>query len=220
MGISFMDHTGLTALPSQEHPLHKPASSPISRWWSTCESMGSGSPCRGRDCPRFLWPAAQPTRTPCVGSRRLARRMVLATRRRSSDSQGSLRRRSYALWRWCSSHLPPGPIDLSTQVDDVVGEIKWKDLDGIVLVGHSYGGMVITQVAEQLRDRISAIVYLGAFLPADGQSLLDITHTTPCRRSLRFRRIPPPTFMVNAADSAWVDSKLTPHPTGCFTEKL
>src|SRR5579863_976671 len=55
------------------------------------------------------------------------------------------------------SHLPPGPIDLSTQIDDVVGEIKWKDLDGIVLVGHSYGGMVITGVAEQLRNRISAI---------------------------------------------------------------
>jgi pimeloyl-ACP methyl ester carboxylesterase len=77
------------------------------------------------------------------------------------------------------SHLAPGSIDLNTQIDDVVGEIKWKDLGGIVLVGHSYGGMVITGVAEQLRNRISAIVYLDAFLPADGQSLFDITHTTP-----------------------------------------
>jgi pimeloyl-ACP methyl ester carboxylesterase len=66
------------------------------------------------------------------------------------------------------SHLPPGSIDLSTHIDDMVGEIKWKDLDGIVLVGHSFGGMVITGVAEQLRNRISAIVYLDAFLPADG----------------------------------------------------
>jgi pimeloyl-ACP methyl ester carboxylesterase len=117
------------------------------------------------------------------------------------------------------SHLPPGPIDLSTQIDDVVGEIKWKDLDGIVLVGHSYGGMVITGVAEQLRSRISAIVYLDAFLPADGQSLFDMTHTTaPAIPAIPSH--PAAYFHVNATDSAWVDSKLTPHPTGCFTEKL
>src|SRR6202046_5711451 len=48
------------------------------------------------------------------------------------------------------SHLPPNEINLTTQINDVVGEIKWKDLDHLVLVGHSYGGMVITGVAEQL----------------------------------------------------------------------
>src|ERR1700735_1876216 len=48
------------------------------------------------------------------------------------------------------SHLPPDIINLTTQINDVVGEIKWKDLDHLVLVGHSYGGMVITGVAEQL----------------------------------------------------------------------
>jgi pimeloyl-ACP methyl ester carboxylesterase len=118
------------------------------------------------------------------------------------------------------SHLPPGPIDLSTHIDDVVGEIKWKDLDGIVLVGHSYGGMVITGVAEQLRDRISAIVYLDAFLPADGQSLFDITHTVNPPVTPSVPPHPAAYFHVNAADSAWVDSKLTPHPTGCFTKRL
>ncbi len=45
------------------------------------------------------------------------------------------------------SHLPAEVIDLTTQINDIAGEIKWKDLDGIVLVGHSYGGMVITGVA-------------------------------------------------------------------------
>ncbi len=45
------------------------------------------------------------------------------------------------------SHLPPDIINLTTQINDVVGEIKWKDLNNIVLVGHSYGGMVITGVA-------------------------------------------------------------------------
>jgi pimeloyl-ACP methyl ester carboxylesterase len=117
------------------------------------------------------------------------------------------------------SHLAPEGIGLSTQVSDVVGEIKWKDLNGIVLVGHSYGGMVITGVAEQLRDRIAAIVYLDAFMPGDGQSLYDLNHSKPHEGVVA----PPYTaavFHVNAADAAWVDSKLTPHPMKCFTERL
>jgi hypothetical protein len=74
-------------------------------------------------------------------------------------------------------------------------------------------------VAEQLRNRISAIVYLDAFLPADGQSLFDITHTTaPATPAIPAK--PAAYFQVNATDSTWVESKLTPHPTGCFTEKL
>ncbi|HEX4759064.1 MAG TPA: alpha/beta hydrolase [Terracidiphilus sp.] len=117
------------------------------------------------------------------------------------------------------SHLPPESINLTTQIDDVVGEIRWKDLDGIVLVGHSYGGMVITGVAERLRDRIAAIVYLDAFLPEDGQSLYDLTHTTASPGAAVKPR-PPAYFHVNDADSAWVESKLTPHPLQCFTEKL
>lgn len=109
------------------------------------------------------------------------------------------------------SHLPPDLIDLSAQIADVAGEIKWKDLDGIVLVGHSYGGMVITGVAEQLRNRISAIVHLDAFMPENGQSLYEINHSSPPPASY---------FHVNASDLAWVDSKLTPHPIKCFTEEL
>src|SRR5471030_2444785 len=56
------------------------------------------------------------------------------------------------------SHLASDAINLSTHIDDVVNEIKWKDLYGVVLVGHSYGGMVITGVAERIRERIAAIV--------------------------------------------------------------
>jgi pimeloyl-ACP methyl ester carboxylesterase len=117
------------------------------------------------------------------------------------------------------SHLKADDIDLATQIQDVVGEIKWKDLDNLILVGHSYGGMVITGAAEQLRDRISAIVYVDAFLPADGQSLADLSgraswpdHVTP--------PLAASVFHVNAKDAAWVDSKTTPHPTQCFTQKL
>jgi pimeloyl-ACP methyl ester carboxylesterase len=63
------------------------------------------------------------------------------------------------------SHLAHLAIELSTHVDDVVNEIRWKDLDGVVLVGHSYGGIVITGVAERVYERIASIVYVDAFIP-------------------------------------------------------
>jgi|KBSMisStaDraftv2_1062788.scaffolds.fasta_scaffold41831_2 pimeloyl-ACP methyl ester carboxylesterase len=119
------------------------------------------------------------------------------------------------------SHLASDAINLSTHVDDVVNEIKWKDLDGLVLVGHSYGGMVITGVAERVRERIAAIVYLDAFMPEDGQSLA--TLAGPGAAAMPEHVVPPipaATFRVNAKDAAWVDSKMTPHPVKCFTESL
>lgn len=118
------------------------------------------------------------------------------------------------------SHLASDSINLSTHIDDVVNEIKWKDLDHVVLVGHSYGGMVITGVAEKLRERIAAIVYLDAFIPRDGQSLANLVSS---RTAWPEHVVPPITasaFRVNAKDAAWVDSKMTPHPVKCFTEPL
>jgi pimeloyl-ACP methyl ester carboxylesterase len=117
------------------------------------------------------------------------------------------------------SHLASDAIDLSTHINDIVGEIKWKDLNGIVLVGHSYGGMVITGVAEKLRERIAAIVYLDAFQPDDGQSLFDLLHVAPPE----VKMVPPHPasyFHVNERDQPWVDSKLTPQPVRTFTEEL
>lgn len=119
------------------------------------------------------------------------------------------------------SHLTSDAINLSTHIDDVVNEIKWKDLEGLVLVGHSYGGVVITGVAERVRERIAAIVYLDAFIPKDGQSLVTLNGATAS--ALPDRVIPPRPasyYHVNAKDAAWVDSKMTPHPVKCFTEPL
>ena len=120
------------------------------------------------------------------------------------------------------SHQLDDSITLSTHIDDVVNEIGWKDLDGVVLVGHSYGGMVITGVAERMRERIAAIVYLDAFLPQDGQSLITARGgASPWPAQARTAPpIPAATFRVNARDAAWVDSKMTPHPIKCFTETL
>jgi hypothetical protein len=79
--------------------------------------------------------------------------------------------------------------------------------------------MVITGVAEQLRERIAAIVYLDAFMPGDNQSLFDLVHAPPSSAVVSAPH-PAAYFHVNAADSAWVESKLTPHPTKCFSERL
>ena len=126
------------------------------------------------------------------------------------------------------SHLASDSINLTTHIADVVNEIKWKDLEALVLVGHSYGGMVITGVAEQVRERIAAIVYLDAFLPGDGQSVSASTTRPPTppsptsapRPEYLVPPIPAAAFRVNAKDAAWVDRKMTPHPVKCFTEPL
>lgn len=116
------------------------------------------------------------------------------------------------------SHLSSASVNLTTHIADVVNEIRWKDLDDVVLVGHSYGGMVITGVAEQVGPKIASIVYLDAFIPADGQSIGDLGGKFDAGPLTR--QIPAEAFAVNVADRSWVDSKMTPQPTGCFTEKL
>src|SRR5919197_494074 len=55
------------------------------------------------------------------------------------------------------SHLIDGKINLTTHVTDIVNVIKWESLNDIVLVGHSYGGIIISGVAEALRDTIGSI---------------------------------------------------------------
>jgi pimeloyl-ACP methyl ester carboxylesterase len=69
------------------------------------------------------------------------------------------------------SHLASTNVDLSTHIQDIVNVILYEDLHGIVLVGHSYGGMVITGVADRVPDRIRHLIYVDAFLPLDGESV-------------------------------------------------
>src|SRR6185503_3245717 len=68
-------------------------------------------------------------------------------------------------------HLARPDIGLATHIDDVVNAILYEDLHDIVLVGHSYGGMVITGVADRVPDRIKRLVYLDAMVPNDGESV-------------------------------------------------
>ena len=71
------------------------------------------------------------------------------------------------------AHLINRAIDLDTHVQDIVGVICCEELSDVVLCGHSYGGMVITGVAEQIAAKIRSLVYLDAFVPENGKSLMD-----------------------------------------------
>lgn len=74
-------------------------------------------------------------------------------------------------------HLASPELGLATHIDDVVNLVLFEDLHEIVLVGHSYGGMVITGVADRIPERISRLVYLDAFIPVDGESLASLGKT-------------------------------------------
>lgn len=72
------------------------------------------------------------------------------------------------------AHLAHAGVDLHTHIRDVVNVLEFEDLENVVLVGHSYGGMVITGVAERVPDRIAHLVYIDAFLPENGESVADL----------------------------------------------
>src|SRR6202167_636804 len=81
------------------------------------------------------------------------------------------------------SHLLSSAIDVDTHILDVINEMKWQELNGVVLVGHSYGGMVISGVAEKMEKAIASFVMLDAFMPEDGQSVIDVW-PAPMREAL------------------------------------
>lgn len=71
-------------------------------------------------------------------------------------------------------HLAAPSVSLSTHIEDVVNVLRYEDLTEVILVGHSYGGMVITGVADRAPERLARLVYLDAFVPRDGQTLADL----------------------------------------------
>ena len=73
------------------------------------------------------------------------------------------------------AHLLGPDVDLDMHIDDVVAVLKYEDLRNVILVGHSYGGMVITGVADRAPSRVGHLVYLDAATPTDGQSLADVS---------------------------------------------
>ncbi len=76
------------------------------------------------------------------------------------------------------AHLDSPNIRLSTHIDDVVNTILWENLHDVVLVGHSYGGMVITGVVDRIPNRIRRVVYVDAFLPDSGESVMGLADSS------------------------------------------
>jgi pimeloyl-ACP methyl ester carboxylesterase len=126
------------------------------------------------------------------------------------------------------SHLLHADIDLDTHILDVVNLIKWQELTDVVLVGHSYGGMVISGAAEKVGPAIATFVMLDAFHPEDGQSLLDVNVPAVADAVRAAERsgattLPPRAaalFNVNENDRAWVDAQCTSQPIKSFTQRL
>ena len=128
------------------------------------------------------------------------------------------------------SHLLSPKVNLSTHILDVVNLMKWEELDGVVLVGHSYGGMVITGVtAEAEPGTIASIVYLDAFLPDDGKSLIDYAPMPnavqrgteiPLDADQLVPPIPASAPRMNAADVDWLNRQRTWQPMATFKEPV
>ena len=131
------------------------------------------------------------------------------------------------------AHLVSSSIDLDVQINDVVQILKYEDLHDVILAGHSYGGMVITGVADRARERIKRLVYLDAAHPHNGQSLCDNAPEPMAFTKSGLRVVNgvelvlwpdqiSPTFfgITDPADVAWAAARLTPHPWKCFAQKL
>jgi len=125
-------------------------------------------------------------------------------------------------------HLLRAGIDIKTHITDVVNVMKWEQLGDVVLCGHSYGGFVISGVAEQMISAIRSIVFLDAFVPLDGESPQSLTSAAVQegvraalqRGDLGMAPRSAEAFGVNPADRAWVDSLCVPQPVGTFTDKI
>ena len=131
------------------------------------------------------------------------------------------------------AHLFSKDISLQTHVDDVLSLIESEELSGFVLVGHSYGGFVISGVADTLRERVSRYVYLGGSVPPDmssGASFSWAGFNPPEAREARLKSVreegkgvalpppPPGAFAVTKpSDVAWLQRRLRPMPVGTYT---
>jgi pimeloyl-ACP methyl ester carboxylesterase len=130
------------------------------------------------------------------------------------------------------AHLAHPRIDLDTHILVVVGVLEYEDLRGIVLVGHSYGAVVVTGVADRVRDRIAHLVYLDGTEATNGQAVIDFfpAEWRAMRRAQvdaegeGWKMSPPADLsglgISRADDAAWVRSKLVPQPFETFAQPL
>lgn len=125
------------------------------------------------------------------------------------------------------SHLLHCGVNLSTHITDVSNLIFHEDLAEVILVGNSYGGMVITGVAAAVPERLKILVYLDAYIPEDGQSEVDLW--PPERKAVAEEAEanglaqPPPLTLFGVSDPEllnWIDERLSPHPVSTYIEPV
>jgi pimeloyl-ACP methyl ester carboxylesterase len=131
------------------------------------------------------------------------------------------------------AHLVSRAVDLDLHIRDIVAVLEFEDLREVILVGHSYGGMVITGVADRAAERVARLVYLDAATPVNGQSLVDVAGpiieavrpSGETVNGIELVLLPAPGAaafygVTDPDDQAWADAKLTPHPWVCFAQPL
>jgi pimeloyl-ACP methyl ester carboxylesterase len=121
------------------------------------------------------------------------------------------------------SHLASPQVNLTTHVQDVVNVLWYEDLSDVVLLGFSYGGFVVTGAVPYVAERLRHLVYLDAFLPGDGETLVSMTGQSGdpvIGLGARWLVPPPARTYDDAAEEAFAVPRRTPHPVGCFTEPV
>jgi pimeloyl-ACP methyl ester carboxylesterase len=120
-------------------------------------------------------------------------------------------------------HLATPEVNLETHIQDVLGVIKFEELRDFVLVAHSYGGMVATGVADRVPERIRQIIYVDAFVPKDGQSLVDLVPAETRERILGTAKdggwlVPPQPIPDDTSpeDVQWIQKFRIHQPLHCF----
>lgn len=125
------------------------------------------------------------------------------------------------------THLNGPMVDLDLHIRDILGVLHYEDLREIVLLGHSYGGMVATGVADQASERIAELIYLDAFVPEDNQSVLDLRHEPDAVRDQASRLgdgwfIPPSPIDPEATpqDREWLEARRGRQSLKTFEQRI
>ena len=132
------------------------------------------------------------------------------------------------------SHLRSPEINLDTHMDDVINLMRWEELDDVVLVGHSYGGAIITGVCDRVKNTtktpIGHAIYLDAFVPKDGDQVLpgatkELAEARygPLEDGYLAHAREPVSFGIPDSmpeELAWVRRRVTPQPLGTWTQKI
>jgi pimeloyl-ACP methyl ester carboxylesterase len=125
------------------------------------------------------------------------------------------------------SHLLSCGVNLTTHITDITNLLAYEDLWDVVLVGHSYGGMVISGVAAKAPERLGKVIYLDAYLPDEGESEADLwppdmrAEIEADAEASGGLRPPPPPELLGIRDPAladWLQERVTPHPMATYTE--